>query len=46
LEAIERRIAPFVRPRPSSSEAESLEWSSGDDTITGFRVPKDEGSAD
>jgi hypothetical protein len=43
---MQRRIEPFVRRRAVSAETESVEWSSGDDTITGYRVARDEGSVE
>lgn len=46
LELIERRIAPFVRGRKADDGSEGVEWSSGDDTITGFRIIAEEGKPD
>jgi hypothetical protein len=43
LEAIERRIAPFVRPRKLGQDEQSVEWSSADDSITGFRIQVERG---
>ena len=43
LEDMERRIAPFVRPRKLDQNEQGVEWSSADDSITSFRIKVENG---